>query len=343
MQGKCLQKGDTLIYKRGKTYWFQFQVNGKRFRESAKTTNRAEALRREAARRTAAIDGHLGREKRGFSEAFDDFLLWTAAHVKPRTHKRYSVSGKRLKAHFATKRLLELSTQDVERFKNERSSECSNAGVNRDLACLRTFRNWCLRMGFAFGQCVFKLLPESSGNMRIVSHEEERTYTEHADPVLGNVATVMVETGMRPGEVFSMQGEHVNLDGKSVFIPTGKTRFARRTIPLTDRAYRLLGRLWRPGLLFQGKVPHQMVMRSHKALCKRLGFDFRLYDFRHTYCSRMAMAGVDLMTLKELAGHSSITITQRYCHPDAEHKKVAIQKLEQYNHAKEAKQERRIQ
>src|SRR6267378_6510176 len=51
-----------------------------------------------------------------------------------------------------------------------------------------------------------------------------------------------------------------------------------------------------------------------------LGLDFRLYDFRHTYGSRMAMAGVDLMTLRELMGHSSITITQRYCHPTPEHK-----------------------
>jgi site-specific recombinase XerD len=56
----------------------------------------------------------------------------------------------------------------------------------------------------------------------------------------------------------------------------------------------------------------------------------------------MFMAGVDLMTVKELAGHSSVTITQRYCHP-AEHKKEAMQKLEGYNHEERAKQEVRIQ
>jgi integrase len=56
-----------------------------------------------------------------------------------------------------------------------------------------------------------------------------------------------------------------------------------------------------------------------------------LIDFRHTYGSRMAMAGVDLMTLRELMGHSSITITQRYCHPTPEHKLAAVAKLVEYN------------
>jgi len=76
-------------------------------------------------------------------------------------------------------------------------------------------------------------------------------------------------------------------------------------------------------------------MRHHKAVCKRLGFDFRLYDFRHTYGSRMAMAGMDLMKPREPMGHSSITITQRYCHPTPEHKVSAMERLEAYNAEKE--------
>jgi hypothetical protein len=51
----------------------------------------------------------------------------------------------------------------------------------------------------------------------------------------------------------------------------------------------------------------------------------------------MAMAGVDLMTLRELMGHSSITITQRYCHPTPEHKISAMERLEAYNAEKATK------
>ncbi|MEK7216995.1 MAG: tyrosine-type recombinase/integrase, partial [Chloroflexota bacterium] len=44
-------------------------------------------------------------------------------------------------------------------------------------------------------------------------------------------------------------------------------------------------------------------------------------DLRHTALSRMAMAGIDLPTLKELAGHSQIQMTLRYVHPTPEHKR----------------------
>jgi hypothetical protein len=59
--------------------------------------------------------------------------------------------------------------------------------------------------------------------------------------------------------------------------------------------------------------------------------DFRLYDFRHTFGSRSAMTGVDLATPKEPMGHTSITTTMRYVHPTPEHKRQAMEKLEQFN------------
>src|ERR1700742_3246227 len=73
--------------------------------------------------------------------------------------------------------------------------------------------------------------------------------------------------------------------------------------------------------------------RGHHLTVKRAGIEpgFRLYDFRHTFGSRSAMAGVDLATLKELMGHTSITTTLRYVHPTPEHKRQAMEKLEQFN------------
>ena len=43
------------------------------------------------------------------------------------------------------------------------------------------------------------------------------------------------------------------------------------------------------------------------------------------------MLGVDLPTLKELMGHSTITTTIRYVHPTPEHKRAAVDKLERFN------------
>jgi integrase len=59
-----------------------------------------------------------------------------------------------------------------------------------------------------------------------------------------------------------------------------------------------------------------------EALVKAKINDFRWHDQRHTFCSRLAMAGI-LKTIQELAGHKTIQMTARYAHlsPDHLHKR----------------------
>jgi integrase len=56
----------------------------------------------------------------------------------------------------------------------------------------------------------------------------------------------------------------------------------------------------------------------------------RLYDCRHTFATRAVEAGVDLVTLAALLGHSKIQMVLRYAHPTEEHKVLAIRKLEEF-------------
>ena len=57
--------------------------------------------------------------------------------------------------------------------------------------------------------------------------------------------------------------------------------------------------------------------------------DLHFHDLRHTAASKMVEAGVDLVTVKEILGHSSIEMTIRYAHPTSENKRRAVEKLEQ--------------
>jgi len=55
--------------------------------------------------------------------------------------------------------------------------------------------------------------------------------------------------------------------------------------------------------------------------------DFRWHDLRHTFASRLVMAGADLGTVQQLMGHKTIGMTVRYAHLAPEHQLSAVQKL----------------
>jgi integrase len=78
------------------------------------------------------------------------------------------------------------------------------------------------------------------------------------------------------------------------------------------------------------------VNNAHDAALKRSKVaHFRLYDLRHTWATRAAMSGIDLVTLAAMLGHSRIQMVLRYAHPTQEHQNQAMQRLEEFNAARQ--------
>ena len=233
--------------------------------------------------------------------------------------------------------VMDLTPGLVERYKLWRLGQCGPTGVNRDLAVLRFILNFAIRLGYIKDNPVtgVKMLAEPQDRMHVLSHLEERTYLQAASRTLQDVAVLIIGTGMRPAEVLGLKSKDIHLTERYALVPKGKTRAARRTLPLTENALRVLNRRIRNEWCFpsrRSETGHVVNVRKlHQQACHNAGLKFRLYDLRHTYGSRAVMAGVDLPTLKELMGHESISTTMKYVHPTPEHKLRAVLRLEAYN------------
>ena len=173
------------------------------------------------------------------------------------------------------------------------------------------------------------------GNLSYI--EEEREYflraAKHRD--LNDLGRLILNQGMRPDEVTCLRKADVDLDRGQLRITGGKSPAARRTLDLTSESRTILAQRmagdskW---IFPSSRNPGQHITRvngAHDRVCAAgatagMVFTFVLYDFRHTFATRLAQAGIDLATLAAILGHSSIRLVQRYVHPTAEHTHSAM-------------------
>lgn len=356
------------LYKRGGVWWMNFWVDEHHVQKTTKCTNKRDAAEVERAFRTQLAKREVGLEPKKpvpiFSAAMKEFLEWSKHEHAPRpnTHRRYETASKPLLKFFNDRPLDQIKPELIEQFKLWRIKQKKKAPskkikklgpsartdkalkpatVNRELACLKLMLNYFIKSDVltrANPVSRVNYLAEDNEQMRILTQEEEKLYLLAASQPLQDIATLMVETGMRPEEVFRIRRENVHLEQGYLFNPYGKTKAAKRKVPLSERASAVLAKRLadlKGNYLFQGRGkadnPIVKVNNGHRAAVTRSGLEhFRLYDLRHTWASRAAMAGVDLVTLAALLGHSRVQMVMRYAHPTEEHQFQAVQKMQRF-------------
>jgi integrase len=147
---------------------------------------------------------------------------------------------------------------------------------------------------------------------------------------------VALNTGLRRGELLQPQWRDVDLVRKNSTVrgegaKTGQTRH----VPLNTEVVAVLKK-WKSSdaepdwCVFSGNTTTTPLTEARKAwatvLAKAKIRSFRFHDLRHTFASKLVMAGVDLNTVRELLGHKKISMTLQYAHL-AEHKAAAVEKL----------------
>jgi len=137
---------------------------------------------------------------------------------------------------------------------------------------------------------------------------------------------IALMTGMRMSEQLTLEWEEIDLDEGTIHLSktkNGSGRFVR----LNSRALAVLTMMHKRGL-GHGRVSPAKRPDWFREAVRTAGIkDFTWHCLRHTFASRLIMAGVDLRTVQELMGHKSITMTARNAHLSPEHRAAALEKL----------------
>jgi integrase len=162
---------------------------------------------------------------------------------------------------------------------------------------------------------------------------EYGVYTDHLTPLV----LLALNTGLRRGELFQLRWHDVELTpGLLTVRGAGAKSGQTRHLPLNSEAVRTLEH-WKArnagprDLVFagaSGTEPLDNIKRAWTGVMTMAKISaFRFHDLRHTFASKLVMAGVDLNTVRELLGHSDIAMTLRYTHLAPQHKASAVEKL----------------
>jgi integrase len=329
------------LYRRGKSkiWWGRAQRQGREYRRSLKTADRALADRRFRQWLTD-LDAIAWGEKprRSFEEASERFFREHLPTLKPRGAERYITSLKSLAVHFDGKTLDCIRSAELSAFETARRTQGVSAGtIRRDLSCLSSIMasatdwEWIedgsnpvpsyLRRRARRG------LKEAPPRTRYLTEAEEARLLDHASPVVHAATILAIDTGLRRDELFGLRWAQVDLR-RGTIATTTRTKTGRaRRVPLPERSAQILAHL--PRSISSDFVlvnpdtgtRYLQLNKGFKAAMRRAGMtDLRWHDLRRTAgCRWLQRDGKSMEEVSILLGHSSVLVTEaRYAFLDAE-------------------------
>lgn len=335
----CKRCGLDLKKTRDRSYWIEYYTgDGKRKRERVgpwrKLAVEALAKRKAQVAENKFLDKAKEPPKIRFSDFTKEYLNWCKANNKHPQTKEHRV--KLLSAHFGEKLIADISTFDVEKYKQERKKGVSPQTVNKELTVLRHLLNKARQWGMLHKEnpcSSVKWFKKAPGRLRFLDREEIIQLLDSCDGYLKDMVAIGLNTGLRKGEILSLRCEDIDLDLRLIHVGTSKTGDGR-DIPINSTLMNLFARLKkeaREKYLFEnpetGK-PFDDVKKSFKSALKRAeikGATF--HTLRHTFASHLIMQGTDLPTVASLLGHKDISMTVRYTHLSPDHRKLAVERL----------------
>ncbi len=332
------------IYQRGENWYIDFTFKGQRVRESIGSSKK-NAQKVIDKRKTEIIENrYLDIRKDPDPVKFHDFakeyLQWSKANKKPSSYTRDLYMMRAFDREFEGKNIQDITAWQIEKWKSKRRETCQAASVNRELALLKHMFSMGVRwrkLKESPTRDVKRFKGETKRLRFLMPDEIQRLLSncgDLLDGLLHPIITVVVHTGMRKGEVLSLQWPQVNFE-QGIISLTDTKNHERRDIPMNETVKATLRAIERKGdLVFSNKHGRQidgslLYLAFHEALRKSGITDFRFHDLRHTFASNLVMQeGVELNDVRELLGHKNMSMTLRYAHLSPRHKTRVINILD---------------
>ncbi|MGH9397202.1 MAG: tyrosine-type recombinase/integrase [Terriglobia bacterium] len=200
--------------------------------------------------------------------------------------------------------------------------------VNCGLRTLRRALSLACDWGKIDRKSKIALAKNENQRNRVLSNDEALAYLAACPQPWRDAATIIIGTGARPEEVYRLRWEQIEWRNRSgiIYMRKGKTTAAERPLPLLPKVYAVLAARHQAqggpmeGWVFPSESASGHLMqgsaKNHhaKALKDSAVKPFAPYTLRHTGLTWIAPY-CDAYTLAKIAGHTSITMTARYIHP----------------------------
>jgi integrase len=333
MQAHPLRAGSIrgeMIYQRpGSPYWFyDFTLDGQRHRGSTKQKTKS-AAREYESELLAQLkqDGPTALRKRvpSLREFEKVFRKYVQDHNKlAKKSKAYYYDGMRLllETSLASMRINQIQRSDIDTLELKGSESWKNCALRTLRRMLKQAKEWRLIRDVP----VIPLF-EQRQRREVFSPEVEQAIIAEARQPLCDIFVLMMDTGCRPNEILQLRWEHILWDHRLIFISKGKTRKARRHVPLSDRAIECLRRRGQDkgvsGYIFAStrrSAGHYSIGscdKEFRRVREKLGLPIEavLYLSRHSFATSLLDATGNIKLVADTLGHSGTEITSTYLHP----------------------------
>ena len=332
-------------YLRGETWWISGRKDGKAFCYSLKTKDDKVAKYRlnEIENQLARGNSPLPETSLSALSILEEYKNSSAGTKKQKTIDNDFSSLKRFFIESHILRINQITEASLSKYISGKiKSEDKKTGLtpgtcNAIIKTAKTFLNWSLRNNYSSVNTLARMPKYKENRLppRFLSKDEIKAILTASDAVgIGLFTTVALYTGMRFSEIARLTWGDFNFDRDEVTVRISKSSQFRviplhptlKTMLITARGKPLQACFDMPS---KAHTAYKMYLRRLESSCEAAKIENvdGWHTLRHTFASQLIMAGVDLVTVSKLLGHSNIKTTMIYSHLAQEHIKDGIKKL----------------